>query len=360
MEWLECGMQNAVDPDLDAVAESKRARGIGRWYRILRIPVSFAIVLVAIGCCTVQPGGTADLQVSLRADANLLRDEVMALTMDFGARYHDRAKNMAKVRNDLVERFESAGAQVEQQEYTIIGRAGSQYNVRAFYGDRSLPRIVIGAHYDTCLALAIAVNPGADDNASGVVGLFGLARLLQQQAPDNVCVELVAYSTEEPPFFGTDDMGSYRHAELLRQQGVEVKGVLILEMIGYFSDEPESQRYPSMLLKALYPSTGNFISVVGGFGDRGLIRTTKRAMKGAAPLKVISSCIPRSFGNVHLSDHRNYWKFDYDAVMITDTSFYRNPHYHQTTDTWETLDYERMAQVVTQVHQAVLALAREE
>lgn len=295
-----------------------------------------------------------------RAEPDLLKQEVRALSEDFGPRYSDRPESMAKVRAYIRERFAAAGAEVEEQAYTIIGRTHTQYNVRAFYGDRSKPRIVVGAHYDSCMAHALATNPGADDNASGVAGLFGLARLLQKQAPADVCVELVAYSTEEPPFFGTDDMGSHRHAELLRKQNVEVKGVLILEMIGYFSDEPKSQQYPSLLLEALYPAEGNFISIVGGFGDRGLIATTKRAMKGAAPLKVISSCIPRSLEMVHLSDHRNYWKFDYDAVMITDTSFYRNPHYHQTTDTWETLDYERMAQVVTQTHQAVLALAEEE
>jgi len=140
---------------------------------------------------------------------------------------------------------------------------------------------------------------------------------------------------------------------------VNVKGVIILEMIGYFSDEEDSQDYPIRIMHLAYPSEGNFIALTGGIPDRKLIRTCKKAMKGSAPLPVYSTCVPRSFDSVHLSDHRNYWPFGFDAIMVTDTAFYRNPHYHKKTDTWDTLDYNRMAHVVTQVHQAVLALGRE-
>ncbi|MDX1680954.1 MAG: M28 family peptidase [Akkermansiaceae bacterium] len=354
-----------MDTEKEPVAES--ATGPAKkpkwhrstWFRIIRTPLAVVVVLGIIGCCIIQPGGTMEVDVKLRADPAKLREEVRALTEDFGGRFFDKPENMAKCRAYIRKKFAAAGAEVEEQAYPIPLWPGKEYNVRGFYGDRSKPRIVIGAHYDSCMAHDDGINPGADDNASGVAGLFGLARLLQKERPDKVCIELVAYSTEEPPFFGGEDMGSYRHAELLSKEGVEVKGVLVLEMIGYFTDEPKSQKYPSKLLKAMYPSEGNFIAVVGGFGDRKLISTCKAAMKGAAPLKVVSTCIPRSVDGVHLSDHRNYWEFDYDAVMITDTSFYRNPNYHMTTDTWDTLDYKRMAQVVTQTHQAVLALANE-
>jgi Zn-dependent M28 family amino/carboxypeptidase len=289
------------------------------------------------------------------ADSDLLRQEVRALTEDFGTRYYSQDGNMRRSREYIRRKFSEAGARVEEQEYQVKGRA--LFNVRGFYGDRDKPRIVVGAHYDSCF-IEGGENPGADDNASGVAGLFGLARLLQKERPEGVCVELVAYSSEEPPYFGTKDMGSYRHAELLNQEKVKVKGVLVLEMIGYFSDQPGSQHYPTSLLKAFYPSVGNFIAIVGGMPDRDLIITCKKAMLGSAPLPVVSTCLPRSMGSVHLSDHRNYWPFGYPAVMITDTAFYRNPHYHRTTDTWDTLDYVRMAHVVTQTHQAVMALGR--
>lgn len=287
------------------------------------------------------------------ADPDVLKQEVRALTEDFGTRYYGEDGNMKRCRQFIRQKFTEAGAEVVEQEYFVKGR--KLYNVSGFYGDRSKPRVVVGAHYDTC-AIEGGINPGADDNASGVVGLFGVARLLQKESPKDVCVELVAYSSEEPPYFGTTHMGSYRHAELLKEEKVEVKGVLVLEMIGYFRDEPGSQKYPTSLFKALYPSVGNFIAIVGGLPDRDLLITCKQAMSGSAPLPVISTCLPRSMGSVHLSDHRNYWPFGYSAVMITDTSFYRNPHYHSKTDTWDTLDYTRMAHVVTQTHQAVMAI----
>ena len=346
-----------VETEAEILDSKKWYRSV--WFRIVRIPLVVSLFLLGVGCCTIQPSGADELNVKLRANPEVLKQETKEFTTEIKTRYYQEKEDMQKVRAYIRKKFAAAGAMVEEQEYALSNSGVPQYNVRGFYGDPKKPRIVVGAHYDTCMAHDAGINAGADDNASGVVGLFGLARLLQKQPPQNVCVELVAYSTEEPPYFGTDDMGSYRHAELLRKQNVEVKGVLILEMIGYFSDEPKSQKYPSLLLKALYPSTGNFIAVVGGFKDRPLIKSAKRAMRGAAPLKVISSCIPRNMEMVHLSDHRNYWKFDYDAAMITDTSFYRNPHYHMSTDTWDTLDYERMAHVVTQTHQAVLALAKE-
>src|SRR6185369_17467755 len=104
------------------------------------------------------------------------------------------------------------------------------------------------------------------------------ARLLNQQQL-KVRVELVAFSTEEPPYFGTTGMGSYVHADSLRQQNVRVRAMLNLEMIGYFSDAPSSQHFPIGLLNALYPSTGNYIPVVGRVTDGMLVRRTKAAMR---------------------------------------------------------------------------------
>lgn len=318
--------------------------------RILIVPV---VILSAGSCYVMQPGGSSS-PAQRQADPALLREQTRALVEDFGPRYYDRPENLARCRAYLTRVFQESGARVEEQVYQVGNREFR--NVRALFGDPSQPRIVVGAHYDTCEEEPSEVNPGADDNASGVAGLLGLARLLRDERPARTTVELVAYCTEEPPYFGSKDMGSYRHAELLHKEGVQLKGALVLEMIGYFSDAPGSQRYPVPLLKLFYPSRGNFISLVGGVGDRKLIATTKTAMQGSAPLPVYSSCLPRSMSSVHLSDHRNYWPFDFPALMVTDTAFYRNPNYHQPGDTWQSLDYTRMAQVVTQVHQAVLKL----
>jgi Zn-dependent M28 family amino/carboxypeptidase len=224
--------------------------------------------------------------------------------------------------------------------------------VIAEFGPETNERIVVGAHYDTAGPL-----PGADDNASGVAGLIELAGLLaKQQLP--VRVELVAFPLEEPPYFGSKFMGSAVHANDLRAQNARVRGMISLEMIGYFSDAPRSQNFPAEILRAFYPTKGNFIGVVGTLDEGLLVRRIKLAMQGATPLPVHSINAPLAVPGVGLSDQLSYWNAGYKAVMITDTAFFRNPHYHTVDDTAEKLDYKRMALVVEGVYAAVLELGR--
>lgn len=207
---------------------------------------------------------------------------------------------------------------------------------------------MIGAHYDSH-----SQTPGADDNASGVAGLIELAYLFGTTTPKN-CVELVAYPLEEPPFFATKKMGSYIHAESLSRDNIKVIGMIALEMIGYFSDEFGSQSYPSKVLHLIYPSTGNFIAVAGNLDQRNFIAKVKSGMKGVTGLKVRSISAPRELPGIDFSDHRNYWAFNYDAIMVTDTAFYRNKAYHTADDTWDRLDYAKLADVVRAVYHFAL------
>jgi hypothetical protein len=152
-------------------------------------------------------------------------------------------------------------------------------------------------------------------------------------------------------------MGSYHHAQMLADEDVEVKAMLCLEMIGYFTDEWWSQSYPLRVLYCFYPTTGNFVGVVGNTQQRELLVAVKYAMSGATDLPVYSASVPTWIPGVDFSDHRSYWQFQYPAVMITDMAFYRNKAYHSANDTYDRLDYARMAKVVLGIHQAVRALA---
>lgn len=259
-------------------------------------------------------------------------------------------ENLDRVAAYVRAEFERVGSsRVSEHPFEAEGR--TYRNVVAAFGPDGGERIVIGAHYD-----AAGPYPGADDNASGVAGLLELARMLAA-APPLVRVELVAFPLEEPPFFRSPHMGSATYATALRRQDVRVRAMLSLEMIGFFTDAPGSQSFPLSLLKPFYPSQGNFIAVVGKLGQGGLVRRVKGAMRRAAPLTVVSINAPRLVPGVDFSDHASFWDVGYPAAMITDTAFYRNPHYHTASDTPATLDYERMAQVVLGVHAAVLALA---
>ena len=247
--------------------------------------------------------------------------------------------------NYIKKQFSKYG-EVQETLYTLDGE--SYRNLSIIFGDKANERIVVGAHYDSFLGL-----PGADDNASGVAGLIELAGLLSK-ADLQRTVELIAYTLEEPPYFRTQKMGSAVHAKNLKENNVNVVVMMSLEMIGYFSDESNSQEYPLSIMKLFYPTTGNYIAVVSNFSNIGVVRTTKRAMKSVMNLPVRSLNAPGSVVGVDFSDHLNFWLHDYPAFMITDTAFYRNKAYHTENDTWERLDYKRMSEVVKGVYNAVL------
>jgi Zn-dependent M28 family amino/carboxypeptidase len=290
---------------------------------------------------TCQPG---------QVDPERLKAHVRALSETFHPRDFRHPENLERAAAYIAEHLAKAGGQVESQPYRVEGR--SYRNVIARFGPETAERIVIGAHYDSA-----GPQPGADDNASGVAGLLELAGLLGPSPPP-LRVDLVGFTLEEPPYFRSEHQGSRVHAKSLREAGVKVRAMLSLEMIGAFTDEPGSQHYPVPQLRWHYPSTGNFIAVVGSMDDGGLVRQVATAMRGASPLPVEFLNAPASLQGVDFSDHASYWAEGYRAGMITDTAFFRNPRYHEPTDTWDTLDYARMAQVVQGVHCAARDLAR--
>jgi hypothetical protein len=204
-------------------------------------------------------------------------------------------------------------------------------------------RIIIGAHYDVC-----GDQDGADDNASGVVGLLELARLLKT-IKLNYRIDFVAYTLEEPPFFGSELMGSYIHAKYLNDNHFLVKGMISLEMIGYFSDAPKSQSYPVGFLSWFYGNKADFIMIAQKYGNGKFGNDLKRLMEKENIISTKSFKGPKSLAGLDFSDHRNYWEFNYSAVMITNTSFYRNKNYHEKTDKKETLDIKRLALTVDEL-----------
>lgn len=311
----------------------------------LRIALAVSVVgilgLAALAIVLRQPTLTAlPFRGSERADATLLRRHVDFLTNDVRPRNARHPENLDRAAAYIASHFEGAHGATTVQAFTARRR---QYaNVIGHWGPRDprLPLLVVGAHYDSFGDTGAL--PGADDNASGTAGLLELARLLGRQKLA-LPVELVAFTTEEPPFFGSEQMGSAIHANSLVTDRRNVRGMICLEMIGYFSNE---QAWPNALFAMLYPSRGD------GWHDRQLARLVKRAIAGAGPLPVVSFTGPRETSDA--SDQRNYWSRGWSAVMVTDTAFLRNPNYHTVRDTANTLDCERMAYVIDGVLNAVL------
>ncbi|MFY9268143.1 MAG: M28 family peptidase [Candidatus Manganitrophaceae bacterium] len=212
-------------------------------------------------------------------------------------------------------------------------------NISASLAGSSREVIVVGAHYDTVLG-----TPGADDNASGIAALLELSRLLQGTALEKT-ITFVAFGNEEPPFFRTSAMGSAHYVAASVQAGQQILFMISLEMLGFYSDEPFSQKYPP-ILKFFYPHQANFIALVGNIASRRYVKRMVNVFKENCNIGVESIAAPRFVPGIDFSDQLNFWKRKIPAVMVTDTAFYRNAHYHRGSDLPSALNYEKMAEVV--------------
>jgi Zn-dependent M28 family amino/carboxypeptidase len=254
--------------------------------------------------------------------------------------------------------FEEAGLFVRDVPFEEAGVQGTNLLVQSPVQKESagLPLLIVGAHYDTKPG-----TPGADDNASAIAALLELARWIAPRlaSPDAGFFELLlaAYDLEE---YGC--LGSQSHSRELLRAGASLRGMISLEMLGYTDHRPQTQRLPPNLAK-LYPSIGNFIGVCGNEASRKLLQTVTQALKTVPELPVESIAVPGNgelLPEIRLSDHSSFWDRNYPALMITDTSFLRNPHYHQPTDTPQTLDYPFLAKVTAGVGEAVQRILQSE
>ena len=236
--------------------------------------------------------------------------------------------------------------QVNNETYmNVVCRFGS--------ADKNKPLVVVGAHYDS------VENEGADDNASGVVGLLELARLLST-AKFDYPIELVAYTLEET-HLRNQYAGSYVHAQSLKDAGTPVYGMVSFEMIGYFDDRKNSQSYPKPVkfLKIFYGSKGNFIVLAGKTGSSAFVKNFMSNYKKLSSIRTKKIKAPQWIvkkSRLDASDHYNYWKLGYDALMITDTAYLRNRNYHRRSDTMETLDIPSMIKVIDATFAAIIDL----
>jgi Zn-dependent M28 family amino/carboxypeptidase len=148
-------------------------------------------------------------------------------------------------------------------------------------------------------------------------------------------------------------MGSYVYAKSLKDEKINVHGMISLEMLGYYLDYKDSQYYPFPLFKWFYPDKGNFIAFVGNISSRTFTNKIKKSFKSVSAIPVESLNSISLIPGVNFSDHWSFWEFGYPAFMITDTAFYRNPNYHAPGDTAETLDYEKMAELVIGLYRSL-------
>jgi Zn-dependent M28 family amino/carboxypeptidase len=239
-----------------------------------------------------------------------------------------------------------AGYEVTRQTYSVGGEEVANLMAELPGGQRRDEIVVLGAHYDT-----VPGTPGADDNASAVAVLIEVARLMRRLAPQRT-VRFVSFACEEPPYCYTSDMGSRVYARECRVRGEKIVGMLCLEMVGYYSTEPRSQKVPATIPRVfhpLFPRRGDFLAAVANLRSWRLLRKFRRGFKRAVKFPLFSIALPEVIQEIRRSDNSSFWDQGYKALMLTDTSFLRNANYHMASDTPETLDYARMAEVTVGV-----------
>ncbi|MBF0465584.1 MAG: M28 family peptidase [Nitrospirae bacterium] len=277
-----------------------------------------------------------------------LKNTVYFLSKEIGPRPYSNLNALNKTSDYISASLKSYGYDVSYQPYKYKGN--NYKNIYTEIKGNKTPEIsiVIGAHYDT-----VSTTPGADDNSSGVAGLLEIARLLENSTFDKT-IRFVAFTLEEPPAFMTKNMGSYVYAKSLKENNENVELMICLEMIGYFS---KKQKYPLPVLKWFYPHEGDFILLAGDTNSQHSISKVKNGFRKGTVMPVESITAPRFIPGIDFSDHRSFWKFGYNAIMVTDTAFYRNPNYHRSTDTPETLDYDSITEVVLGLKSAICEIA---
>ena len=242
------------------------------------------------------------------------------------------------------------GYQVAAQSYRAHGVLSENLDVTCEGQSKPSEIILVGAHYDS-----VPGSPGANDNASGVAALLEISRGFAKRPPAR-SVRFVAFVNEEAPFFYGDQMGSMVYAKAARARGDDIRLMVSLEMLGCFTDESGSQRYPPML-RFFYPDRGNFLAFVSNFSSRRSLRQLVNAFRAHSDFPAESLATFEFIPGVAWSDHASFWRQGYRALMVTDTAFYRYAYYHTGRDTPEKLNYAAMARVAGGLQQAVAALA---
>jgi hypothetical protein len=244
--------------------------------------------------------------------------------------------------------FQKIGWDVKEDTFEWEGR--SYKNIVAEKKGMTSPHrvFILGAHYDT-----VPGSPGADDNASAIAVLLEVARNIEP-VPLEGTVRLIAFSLEEYNY-----VGSTHYVESLKKGEGEILGMISLEMVGFTGPR---QDYPPYLNPKYYPNVGDFIAIIGNERSKELLEKVSRSFKTHIPQLPLEFLIVPGNGEgmeeVRLSDHSTFWDQGFPALLVTDTSFLRNPNYHLPSDSMETLDFEFMRKVAIGVYYSIIELAK--
>jgi hypothetical protein len=322
-------------------------------FSALSVLIAAAAVLALLWCFGMRmPGKNTSKGAALSVDEIALREELHAdvqkLAGEIGERnmWHYPQLNAAA---DFIENsFSRAGLHPRRDSYELRGQAC--HNIEAEISGTRREIVLLGAHYDSVFS-----SPGANDNGSGVAAMLALARRFAGRKTERT-LRFVAFVNEEPPYFLSGEMGSLVYARRCKERGDKISAMISLETIGYFSDAPNSQVYPSRALGAFYPKVGNFIGFVSNVHSRTLLRRVIALFREHAKIPSEGAALPWFIPGVSWSDQWSFWRNGYLGIMVTDTAPFRYPYYHSANDTPDKLDYDRFTLVVSGMQKVIEGL----
>jgi len=314
-----------------------------RYDVVILIAVFLAQDILAAGYVTDKNKIMIDIQKTSQS----IKEHLTEMTVTIGERSVAVPDNLNRAADYIESFYKKLDLAVHRQQYEYRHLSVANLVTQISFGSQPKNRYLVGAHYDSVMGTV-----GADDNASAIAVQLETARHLKELAGSedlDVSVKFVSFALEEPPVYGTGHMGSRVYAKIARQEKERIDGMICLEMVGYACYEPGCQGYPFPLMYFGYPKQGNFIGIVGNFKSRDFTRALFSQFSKNPELPVVKLNVPlngRILPAVRLSDHASFWDRGFKAVMLTDSAFYRNPHYHRASDTMEKLDYRFMAELV--------------
>jgi hypothetical protein len=279
-----------------------------------------------------------------------LKTHVDMLAGQIGERNMSHYDALNRAADYIRQTLEHSDYQVSEDMYDIGGKKARILFATLPGAKNASEPFVIGAHYDS-----VEGSPGANDNASGVAAVLELARIMKNELPGRPVI-FAFFPNEEPPYFQTKQMGSLVFARNFHQGIEKFKGMMAVETVGYYTDQPGSQRYPAVI-GSMYPNTGSFIGFVANTKSRDLLDNAIMEFRLKTHFPSEGASLPGFVKGVGWSDQWSFWQIGVPAIMVTDTAVFRYPYYHRPEDTPDKLDYDRMARVVLGLKRVALKVA---
>ncbi|WP_040957617.1 MULTISPECIES: M28 family peptidase [Planktothrix] len=304
-------------------------------------------LLIAIGSLMISMPGKSysgqlpPLTPSQEQVSQQLNRYIKIIADDIGEHNYIFYNQLIQVENFLNERLSQAGYAVKTQEYSVDGKVFRNLEIEIRGTEKPDEIVIVGAHYDSVVG-----SPGANDNGTGAVAILALAEKFATLKPKRT-LRFVEFVNEEPPFFWSENMGSWVYAQRCKERQENIVAMLSLETMGFYSQASNSQQYPVNILKLIYPNQGNFISFIGNISSRSLIHQAIGKFRNSAQFPSQGVSLPNFIPGVGWSDHWSFWQAGYPALMVTDTAPFRYPYYHTQQDTPEQIDYYGLTLVIS-------------